>query len=190
MAGLLAIVAWQFRGRPPGGNRPMVLLLELAAVSALVFLTSPITRKQRLVGPLPDAYLLASRALTWDGMSRWMWAAAPYSPGFAWPFPRMGSDATARGSWTSASPAASPAGVTPVRPARWSGATARRPNSSPGGSSLAPCRVGGQALGMGERRQRPAAASRPEGSNTRKTPLGTPDHRTPLCVASGLTLTC
>lgn len=82
-AGFLFLVGWQFRTRASEARHPMLLPIELAAVSALSLLYSPITWKQHCVGLLPASFFLASCALQWDRVTRWMWAAVSYYVAFA-----------------------------------------------------------------------------------------------------------
>jgi len=61
----------------------MVLPLELATVSALALLYSPITWKPHCVSLLPALFLLALCSLQWNRVSRWMWWALLYYLVFA-----------------------------------------------------------------------------------------------------------
>lgn len=61
----------------------MVLPLELATVSALALLYSPITWKQHCVSLLPALFLLTLCSLEWNHVSRWMWWATLYYLVFA-----------------------------------------------------------------------------------------------------------
>ena len=78
LAALLLAVGWQFRGRASEENPPVVLPLELAAVSALSLLYSPITWKQHGVSLLPAAFLLICCCIRWDRVTAWMWWALGY----------------------------------------------------------------------------------------------------------------
>jgi len=83
MLALIGLVAWRFR-RPASDDRlSAVLPLELATVSALALLYSPITWKQHCVSLLPALFLLALCSLQWDRVSRWMWYAMLYYLVFA-----------------------------------------------------------------------------------------------------------
>jgi alpha-1,2-mannosyltransferase len=83
MLAFLGLVAWRFRRPASNAGHPMVLPLELATVSALALLYSPITWKQHCVGLLPALFLLSLCSLQWDRVSRWMWAALLYYLVFA-----------------------------------------------------------------------------------------------------------
>jgi alpha-1,2-mannosyltransferase len=78
MLALLLLVGWRFRGRASAEKHPMILPLELAAISALALLYSPITWKQHCVSLLPALFFLACCSLQWDRVSKWMWCAAAY----------------------------------------------------------------------------------------------------------------
>jgi uncharacterized membrane protein YecN with MAPEG domain len=78
MAALLLGVGWQFRRRASDGRHPMVLPLELAAVSTLSLLYSPITWKQHAVSLLPAVFLLICCSIQWNRMATWMWWALGY----------------------------------------------------------------------------------------------------------------
>jgi alpha-1,2-mannosyltransferase len=82
MAALLLVVGWQFRRRASDGRHPMVLPFELAAVSVLSLLYSPITWKQHAVGLLPAVFLLVCCSIQWDRVTAWMWGALGYYVAF------------------------------------------------------------------------------------------------------------
>jgi len=82
MAALLLVVGWQFRRRASDGRHPVVLPLELAAVSVLSLLYSPITWKQHAVSLLPAVFLLACCSIQWDRVTAWMWWALGYYVAF------------------------------------------------------------------------------------------------------------
>jgi alpha-1,2-mannosyltransferase len=75
MLAFLGLVAWRFRRRASDAGHPMVLPLELATVSALALLYSPITWIQHCVSLLPALFLLVLCSLQWNRVSRWMWWA-------------------------------------------------------------------------------------------------------------------
>ncbi len=79
----LGLIAWQFRRRASDAGHPMVLPLELATVSALALLYSPITWKPHCVSLLPALFLLVYSSLQWNRVSRWMWWALLYYLVFA-----------------------------------------------------------------------------------------------------------
>ena len=83
MLAFIGLIAWRFRRRASEAGHPMVVPLELAAVSALALLYSPITWKQHCVGLLPALFLLALCSLQWSRLSRWMWCALLYYVVFA-----------------------------------------------------------------------------------------------------------
>jgi alpha-1,2-mannosyltransferase len=83
MLAFIGLVAWRFRKRASEAGHPMVLPLELATVSALALLYSPITWKQHCVSLLPALFLLALCSLQWNRVSRWMWCALLYYVVFA-----------------------------------------------------------------------------------------------------------
>ena len=83
MLAFIGLVAWRFRRRASEAGHPMVLPLELATVSALALLYSPITWKQHCVSLLPALFLLALCSLQWNRVSRWMWCALLYYVVFA-----------------------------------------------------------------------------------------------------------
>jgi alpha-1,2-mannosyltransferase len=83
MLALIGMVAWRFRWRASDAGHPMVLPLELATVSALALLYSPITWKQHCVSLLPALFLLTLCSLQWNHVSRWMWCAMIYYVVFA-----------------------------------------------------------------------------------------------------------
>jgi hypothetical protein len=83
MLAFIGLIAWRFRRGASEARHPMVLPLELAAVSALALLYSPITWKQHCVGLMPALFLLALCSLQWSRVSRWMWCALLYYVVFA-----------------------------------------------------------------------------------------------------------
>jgi hypothetical protein len=83
MLAFLGLVAWRFRRPASDAGHPMVLPLELATVSALALLYSPITWKPHCVSLLPALFLLALCSLQWNRVSRWMWWALLYYLVFA-----------------------------------------------------------------------------------------------------------
>jgi alpha-1,2-mannosyltransferase len=83
MLGFIGFIAWQFRGRASEAGHPAVLPLELATISALALLYSPITWKQHCVSLLPALFLLTLCSLEWNRVSRWMWGALLYYLVFA-----------------------------------------------------------------------------------------------------------
>jgi alpha-1,2-mannosyltransferase len=83
MLTFIGIVAWRFRRRASDERHPAVLPLELATVSALSLLYSPITWKQHCVSLLPALFLLTVCSLQWNRVSRWMWCALLYYLVFA-----------------------------------------------------------------------------------------------------------
>lgn len=83
MLAFIGVVAWRFRRRASEAGHPMVLPLELAAMSALALLYSPITWKQHCVSLLPALFLLVLCGLQWNRVSRWMWCALVYYVVFA-----------------------------------------------------------------------------------------------------------
>lgn len=83
MLTFIGIVAWRFRRRASDERHPAVLPLELATVSALSLLYSPITWKQHCASLLPALFLLTVCSLQWNRVSRWMWCALLYSLVFA-----------------------------------------------------------------------------------------------------------
>jgi len=83
MLAFIGIVAWRFRRRASDERHPTVLPLELATVSALSLLYSPITWKQHCVSLLPALFLLTLCSLQWNRVSRWMWGALLYYLVFA-----------------------------------------------------------------------------------------------------------
>lgn len=83
MLAFIGLVAWRFRRRASDAGHPMVLPLELATVSALALLYSPITWKQHCVSLLPALFLLTVCSLQWNRVSRWMWCALLYYLVFA-----------------------------------------------------------------------------------------------------------
>jgi hypothetical protein len=83
MLAFIGLVAWQFRRQASDAGHPMVLPLELATVSALALLYSPITWKQHCVSLVPALYLLTLCSRQWNRVSRWMWCAMIYYVVFA-----------------------------------------------------------------------------------------------------------
>jgi len=83
MLAFIGLIAWRFRRGVCEAGPPMVLPLELAAVSALALLYSPITWKQHCVALLPALFLLALCSLQWSRVSRWMWYGLLYYVVFA-----------------------------------------------------------------------------------------------------------
>ncbi len=83
MLAFIGLVAWRFRRPASDDGDPVVLPLELATVSALALLYSPITWKQHCVSLLPALFLLTCCSLQWDRVSRWMWSAMTYYVVFA-----------------------------------------------------------------------------------------------------------
>jgi alpha-1,2-mannosyltransferase len=83
MLALIGLIAWRFRWRASDAGHPMVLPLELATVSTLALLYSPITWKQHCVSLLPALFLLTCCSLQWDRVSRWMGCALVYYLVFA-----------------------------------------------------------------------------------------------------------
>jgi hypothetical protein len=83
MAALLLVVGWRFRRQASDATPPVVLPLELAAVSALCLLYSPITWNQHAVSLLPAAFLLLCCSIQWDRVTAWMWVATIYYVLFA-----------------------------------------------------------------------------------------------------------
>jgi alpha-1,2-mannosyltransferase len=83
MLALIGLVAWRFRRAASDARHPAVLPLELATVSALALLYSPITWKQHCVSLLPALFLVTLCSLQWNRVSRWMWGAALYYLVFA-----------------------------------------------------------------------------------------------------------
>ena len=83
MLAFIGLIAWRFRRGASEAGHPMVLPLELATISALALLYSPITWKQHCVSLLPALFLLALCSLQWSRVSRWMWYALLYYVVFA-----------------------------------------------------------------------------------------------------------
>jgi hypothetical protein len=79
----MCLVAWRFRAPAAATQHPLVPPLELAAVSALSLLYSPITWKQHCVSLLPAWFFLMCCALQWDRLGRWIWGAISYYVLFA-----------------------------------------------------------------------------------------------------------
>ena len=83
MLAFIGLVAWRFRRGASDAGHPVVLPLELATVSTLALLYSPITWKQHCVSLLPALFLLICCSLQWNRVSPWMWAALLYYLVFA-----------------------------------------------------------------------------------------------------------
>lgn len=80
---LLLLVGCRFRRPGSHEEHPMILPLELATVSVLALLYSPLTWKHHCVSLLPAVYLLTCCSLQWDRVSKWMWFAMAYYLVFA-----------------------------------------------------------------------------------------------------------
>ena len=72
LGAIVLVVLWWWR-KPVLRRDDPELLWQLAGVSLLILLYSPLTWGQHCVGVLPACYLISALAIVRGGMPRWMW---------------------------------------------------------------------------------------------------------------------